>query len=485
MATTHEPVVIGDERSLVLSPKANRARRIFLLVVFVIAPLLLILAAVSAVLLWWQADRRAALRAVEKEVARIQAAGEPITTEDLYAYHRPPKGVKDSTRLWIGALDSFDEQKLTKAAGALPLMGTGEDRQVLQADHPKSQIAEAEVFLAQHQETLEALHIAAASGGECRFPVAFEEGMGALLPYVQKMRTAQRLMLLQTEVHAARANATEATESLETSLAMPNALSHQLTQIEQLVRSAMLAAAAGEVEEIVNKLELSDDQLARLAARLQALDVRGPMTEGMLGERAMGYHTFRHLGILGPPDMNGGTAVDRARIAADEGRLTRPGDCLMYLELMGEFIEASRQEHPEAMAAANRAEDRLKQLAGNRNPIERMKYMNTLLILPAMTAAVKSSARTEAHRDLARCLVAAERYRLANDQPPTSLQQLVPQYLPAVPNDPFDGKPLRMVRRGDELVFYSIGEDGKDDGGQEMNGENRPDMVVRLRLAKP
>ena len=483
MATTHEPVVIGDERSLALSAKANRARRIFLLVVFVIAPLVLILAGISAVLLWWQASRQAAQRAVDKEVARIQAAGEPITTEDLYAYHRPPKGVKDSTRLWIAALDSFDEQKLTSAASNLPVVGLGDDREVLRADHPKSQLAEAEAFLAQHQETLDAIHAAAGSGGQCRFPVAFDEGMSALLPYAQKMRTAQRLMLLQTEVHAARGNALDAVTSLEIMLIIPDAMSHQLTQVEQLIRMAMLAAAAQEVEKLTSELELTDDQLARLAARLQALDVRGAATQGMIGERAMGYHTFHHLGVLGPPDMSG-TPVDRAKMASEKGRLTRPGDCLMYLELMGEFIEASRQEHPAAMAAANRAEDRLKQLAGNRNPIERMKYMNTLLMLPAMTAAVKASARTQAHRDLALCLVAAERYRLANGQPPSNLRQLVPQYLPAVPNDPFDGKPLRMRQAGDELVFYSVGDDGKDDGGQETNNDNRPDMVVRLRLKK-
>ena len=31
--------------------------------------------------------------------------------------------------------------------------------------------------------------------------------------------------------------------------------------------------------------------------------------------------------------------------------------------------------------------------------------------------------------------------------------------------DPFDGKPLRYVRRSDGFVVYSIGVDGKDDRG--------------------
>ena len=31
--------------------------------------------------------------------------------------------------------------------------------------------------------------------------------------------------------------------------------------------------------------------------------------------------------------------------------------------------------------------------------------------------------------------------------------------------DPFDGKPLRYLLRGDGVIVYSIGPDAKDDGG--------------------
>jgi hypothetical protein len=69
---------------------------------------------------------------------------------------------------------------------------------------------------------------------------------------------------------------------------------------------------------------------------------------------------------------------------------------------------------------------------------------------------------------LLRCAVvalAAERYRLAHGDWPRSLTDLVPAYLPAVPLDPFDGQPLRYRRTGTGAVIYSVGEDGRDDGG--------------------
>jgi hypothetical protein len=62
--------------------------------------------------------------------------------------------------------------------------------------------------------------------------------------------------------------------------------------------------------------------------------------------------------------------------------------------------------------------------------------------------------------------VAAERYRRANGRWPEALAQLVPGYLARVPADPFDGKPLRLRRRDDGVTVYSVGPDGKDDGGR-------------------
>jgi hypothetical protein len=54
--------------------------------------------------------------------------------------------------------------------------------------------------------------------------------------------------------------------------------------------------------------------------------------------------------------------------------------------------------------------------------------------------------------------------------------------LPAAPLDPFDGLPLRFKAAGDELVVYSVGKDGVDQGGQETS-PSEPDIVVRV-LAK-
>lgn len=73
--------------------------------------------------------------------------------------------------------------------------------------------------------------------------------------------------------------------------------------------------------------------------------------------------------------------------------------------------------------------------------------------------------RTQAELRCAIAALAAERYRLEKGAWPVSLAAMVPDYLPAVPIDPFDGQPVRFRRIADGIVIYCFGQDRNDDGG--------------------
>jgi len=61
-----------------------------------------------------------------------------------------------------------------------------------------------------------------------------------------------------------------------------------------------------------------------------------------------------------------------------------------------------------------------------------------------------------------RVAIAMHRWRLAHpDQWPATLEELVPEYLSAVPEDPFNGLPLRWDRAS--RIIYSVGADWKPD----------------------
>ena len=58
----------------------------------------------------------------------------------------------------------------------------------------------------------------------------------------------------------------------------------------------------------------------------------------------------------------------------------------------------------------------------------------------------------------------------------------MPEFLPEVPADPYDGRPLRLKRTDGGLVLYSLGRDRKDDGGRpEDDKKESGDLVFRLR----
>jgi hypothetical protein len=62
--------------------------------------------------------------------------------------------------------------------------------------------------------------------------------------------------------------------------------------------------------------------------------------------------------------------------------------------------------------------------------------------------------------------VAAERYRKEHGRWPENMAALVTAgLLKEVPTDPFDGQPLRWRRLPKGIVVYSVGPDGKDNGG--------------------
>lgn len=74
--------------------------------------------------------------------------------------------------------------------------------------------------------------------------------------------------------------------------------------------------------------------------------------------------------------------------------------------------------------------------------------------------------QAEATRRIVITAIALKRYQLKHGDYPSSLADLVPQFLSSVPRDPVDGQPLRYRRMADgRFLLYSIGENGKDDGG--------------------
>ena len=88
------------------------------------------------------------------------------------------------------------------------------------------------------------------------------------------------------------------------------------------------------------------------------------------------------------------------------------------------------------------------------------------LLIPNFSKAVPTLILAECNRRMALLRIAAERFRRKHGRYPGRAEELVPEYLAAVPLDPLDGKPMRYrIGEDGKPLLYSVGLDGVDNGG--------------------
>lgn len=87
-------------------------------------------------------------------------------------------------------------------------------------------------------------------------------------------------------------------------------------------------------------------------------------------------------------------------------------------------------------------------------------------------------------RDAALVLIALIRYRLDNGHYPEALDELVQDYLDAIPPDRFDGTPIKYRITDDGTpILYSVGRNRRDDGG--VPTDSLDDGTASMRWAAP
>ncbi len=109
--------------------------------------------------------------------------------------------------------------------------------------------------------------------------------------------------------------------------------------------------------------------------------------------------------------------------------------------------------------------------------------------------------RNATEHELLTIAVALHAYKLEHQQYPNTLSQLVPRYLSRVPADPFDHRLSFAYRKtAAKYLLYSIGPDGRDDGGRPalntrtssvkqrpyyVQQDSRGDIVAGINVGQP
>jgi hypothetical protein len=309
-----------------------------------------------------------------------------------------------------------------------------------------------------------------------------------LLKHAQDCRPAYRLLELDIErlVHEGRRQ--EAAARIPAILNATAGLRDEPFLISQLVRVAGRTAAVRRTERLLGMAEVSDDQLEHLMTVFRAGQEQNLLLAGIRGELA-GYHILfdnlesgrlslaeflaQYPNITPDLSLRFGAFVYQSRLYEDHA---------FMLRCMNEACAIAKLPMHEQMRAWREWENEVKPTRGE--ALQHQRFILSFLLIPAIPKVGEATLRDQAQLSCVLAVLAAERFRLAQQRWPKNLQELCPKYLAEVPIDPFDGKPLRLAHKKDGIAIYSVGKDGRDDGGEILNpaqadGKNA-DLGLRL-----
>ena len=348
----------------------------------------------------------------------------------------------------------------------------------LTADVESGEVA---AILERHAVTLDLLRRATDKPG-CRFERDWSRpSIDMLLPEVQQLRQAARLLALAARQTAADGDGEQALTDVVRIHRLGMHAAAEPILVSGLAGQAIDAVALGTLAAVLPRLEKSDLPLLEQDSLRDF--VATPITYGraFLGEEAFGLATLGDMA-----DGKRGTASlallralpDESTEYAFDGPFSLLYRCFMlpsdivgyrdimrrYQDIAGTMLLPKPKRYPVVVKEMAEIEAQLE---------SRQAGVFAEVLSPALSFVLKSQAKSRALHDVAGVLVAATRARLAG----TSLaESLVPEAVPALPGDPFTtDQPLLTKRTLDGWVVYSVGPDGEDDGGPPAASADRTD----------
>ena len=415
--------------------------------------------------MWWTLWTYQANQLLAEEIQKVRTRGEPLTTIELNEYYQASKGRPDMTAEILAALAICSSPDLKPEWERLPIVGNPQDfgfpEEVPPASETWGQLTEVEGYLAKQQSALDTFQEIARQRGTARYPSDYSAGLKTPLEHLQGLRQAARVLSLEFHVHLHRGRTSKAVDSILAQLALAQTLDGDPTRVSQLVRVALGKLAIDEIQRGTKEATFSDADLARLQMGLRDFQFELGLKQAFIGDRASAY-----TACLDPLKM----AAEKSNPTPEEIReiASRPPqrvvDAAKILEVYRRLIESTDDPLAESVRKGREVEAELDAMV--KAPIGKFAHIMTLLLVAGISYSAQAFADTAARRDAADVALAAELYRRRHGKWPDKMDQLVPEFLPTVPVDPFDGKPMRMTVSAEGFKAYSIGRDDTDDGGK-------------------
>lgn len=471
--------------------------------------LVLIIAAIPlfpvvVAVVWYASTRMSNNTAVRKLEQEARQRGEPITMAEL-ATNYPPVPDQENAAVALVQIWTKDEPERWAAfeAGAqelptrpekqydpaLPYLGANARKVPRDQALSAESLAVAELFLAESTAHRDAVRVALRKP-HFHIKINFEAGPAALLPHLAQIKQEVASFRIEALIAAEKGNVPQAIQALEDANRVGQLLEREPTLLSQLVRVATLHITLDGLEQLVSRRQLTDDQLGRLQALLMRMELRGIIKSVLIYERPFCLCAFdpkMAAQILG--DASGESAEEaanarRAFKTLEVAGLATPDRKLM-LETFKQAILLAEQDTPESLQELEKLFEETVSSARRIPP----KIVSATM-LAAMPKAATKFASYEARRRAALTAIAVERFRLKHGgKLPSELTELAPAFLSTVPEDPFNGEPIRCKALNGGYTIYSVGPDREDNDGTEKSRTLSQDtdvtFVVQWRGSAP
>ncbi len=277
---------------------------------------------------------------------------------------------------------------------------------------------------------------------------------------------------------AERGDAAEATDALERGILFTQTLDSD-SLVAHMIKQACVGLTVTVTERSLNRVEFSPAQLAHIAVALAPRDPNG-LFNALRGEHVIAIWAFQEVRAGRPlTEVIGGPVGQPAwwKRALEKFKPRRKEysdrDFLAYLSLCQTSLKTLALPPTSAMT----------NLPALMTAYSTQVTSEVAQAVPAnWTKALRAHYEHEAKLATLRTALAVELFRLAHEgRIPANLNNLVPNHLPEVPRDIFDGQPLRFKILPRGYVLYSIGADGVDDGGLEKtNNATKYDVTITV-----
>jgi hypothetical protein len=307
-----------------------------------------------------------------------------------------------------------------------------------------------------------------------------------VLPKMNSWRSMAHLSSLKAMQLAREGNDEKAIEEAMKAVEIGQKIHEsQAVLVGHLVASEMKRIGLQTLSIIIEASKLSSEDLVKYAL---SLDSYYKNEEGLVNSLKADYHFYSYvLDSLSNGDPEkfeeyveyiGNTSDSFISYGLNEFYYFRPNETkLLFADLTRERINNFNQNCTGTVKVATPEDSRFK-LIFTENAIGKILFKvisessNDLATIKCEGDLIVASTQT---------LFAIKAYQKVNNNYPTSLNELVPGYLPSVPIDPFDGKSLKYSVS--KKIIYSVGRDSQDSGGS-TGGEwkDQPDPTFEIKF---